>query len=125
MCLFNMLHQVTLAVCACAAWFIAGAMAAMAGVFLGMAPRTVEINLAFTALAAFPALIVGGLDSALGAVIAGLLLGVMQVLAEAYINPELGEFGKGFHLVFPYVVMILFMTVRPYGLFGTEEVERI
>ena len=107
------------------AWFIAGAMAALGGVLLGMAPRSVEVNLAFTALAAFPALIVGGLDSAPGAVIAGFLLGVLQVLAEAYINPELGEFGKGFHLVFPYIVMILFMMVRPYGLFGTAEVERV
>ncbi|HIA00520.1 MAG TPA: branched-chain amino acid ABC transporter permease, partial [Myxococcales bacterium] len=107
------------------AWFIAGALAALAGILLGMAPRSVEVNLAFTALAAFPALIVGGLDSALGSVIAGLLLGVLQVLAEFYVNPYLGEFGKGFHLVFPYVVMILFMMVRPYGLMGSPEVERV
>jgi branched-chain amino acid transport system permease protein len=107
------------------AWFIAGAMAALAGILLGMAPGSVEVNLAFTALAAFPALIVGGLDSALGSVIAGFLLGVLQVLAEAYVNPYLGEFGKGFHLVFPYVVMILFMMVRPYGLLGSPEVERV
>lgn len=106
-------------------WFIAGAMAALAGVFLGCAPRTVEVNLSFTALAAFPALIVGGLDSPIGAVIAGVLLGVLQKLAEGYVNPMLGEFGKGFHLVFPYVVMILFLMVRPYGLFGKREVERV
>ncbi len=108
-----------------AAWFIAGALAALAGVFLGMAPRSVEVNLGYTALAAFPAVLVGGLDSAAGAVIAGLLLGVLELWAQAFVNPALGEFGQGFHLVAPYVVMMLFLVVRPYGLFGTEEVERV
>ncbi len=107
------------------AWFVAGALAALAGVFLGMSPRAVEVNLGYTALAAFPAVLVGGLDSAQGAVIAGFMLGVLELLAQAYVNPALGDFGQGFHAVFPYVVMILFLVVRPYGLFGTEEVERV
>lgn len=106
-------------------WLIAGMLAALAGVFLGMFPRQVEVNLAFIALAAFPAVLVGGLESALGAVIAGLLLGVLQVLTQAYVNPALGHFGHNFHTVFPYLIMILFLMFRPYGLFGEREVKRV
>ena len=106
-------------------WLIAGMLAALAGVFLGMFPRQVEINLAYVALAAFPAVLVGGLESALGAVIAGLALGVLQLLAQGYVNPMLGSFGHNFHTVFPYVIMILFLMFRPYGLFGEEEVKRV
>ena len=106
-------------------WLIAGMLAALAGVFLGMFPRQVEVNLAFVALAAFPAVLVGGLESAAGAVIAGLALGVLQVLTQAYVNPALGGFGHNFHTVFPYLIMILFLMVRPYGLFGEKEVKRV
>jgi branched-chain amino acid transport system permease protein len=106
-------------------WFIAGAYAALAGVFLGMFPRGVDTNLGFVGLRAFPAAIVGGLDSVWGTVIAGLLLGCLEVLAGAYLNQHLGDFGHNFQEVFPYVVMILFLIVRPYGLFGTEEVKRV
>ena len=106
-------------------WLIAGMLAALAGTFLGMFPRQVEVNLAFVALAAFPAVLVGGLESALGAVVAGLLLGLLQVLAQAYVNPLLGHFGHNFHMVFPYIVMIIFLIFRPYGLFGEAEVKRV
>lgn len=108
-----------------ATWFIAGALAALGGVFLAMFPRSVDANLGFVALRAFPAVIVGGLDSAAGTVLAGLMLGVLEVMAQGYINPELGQFGQGFHAVFPYLVMILFLVVRPYGLFGRKDVERV
>ena len=90
-----------------------------------MFPRTVEINLAFIALAAFPAVLVGGLESMAGAVIAGLLLGVLQVWAQAYLNPVLGDFGHNFHSVFPYVVMIAFLMFRPEGLFGQHRIKRV
>ncbi len=106
-------------------WLIAGMLAALAGVFLGMFPRQVEVNLAYVALAAFPAVLVGGLESALGAVIAGLALGVLQLWAQGYVNPMLGSFGHNFHTVFPYVIMILFLMFRPYGLFGEAEVKRV
>jgi len=108
-----------------ATWFVAGVCAALGGVFLGMFPRSVDPNLGFVALRAFPAVIVGGLDSPTGTVIAGLLLGVLEVLAQAYVNPHLGGFGHNFHAVFPYAVMVLFLVVRPYGLLGTREVERV
>ena len=56
-------------------WFLAGAMAAMAEVFLGIGDYSVDLNLGYIALRAFPAVIVGGLDSVMGAIVAGLLLG--------------------------------------------------
>jgi len=106
-------------------WFIAGAFAALAGTMLAMFPRTADVNMGFIALRAFPAVLVGGLESALGAVVASLLLGLAEVLAQAYINPALGQFGRGFHEVFPYLLMIVFLAVRPYGLFGQRRVERV
>ncbi len=56
---------------------------------------------------------------------AGLGLGLLEVLAQGYINQHLGDFGHNFHAVFPYLVMIVFLVVRPYGLFGTRDVERV
>jgi branched-chain amino acid transport system permease protein len=106
-------------------WGIAGAFAALGGIGLSMFPRSVEINLAYIALAAFPAVLVGGLESMMGAVVAGLLLGVLQVWAQGYVNPALGAFGHNFHAVFPYVVMILFLVVRPEGLFGQQRIKRV
>lgn len=106
-------------------WFIAGVYAALAGIFLGMFPRNVDVNLGFIALRAFPAVILGGLDSALGVVIAGLMLGLLEVFAQGYINPHLGNFGQNFHAVFPYVIMILVLMVRPYGLLGSREIKRV
>jgi branched-chain amino acid transport system permease protein len=107
-----------------ASWFIAGMFAALGGVFLGMFPGNVDPNLGLIALKAFPAVILGGLESAVGAVLAALLLGVLEVLAQAYLNPQLGHFGHNFHGVFPYLVMIVVLIVRPHGLFGRAEVKR-
>lgn len=108
-----------------ASWLLAGALAALGGIFLGMFPRTVDVNLGFVALRAFPAVLVGGLESPGGAVVAGVLLGVAEVLAQGYLNPHLGAFGHGFHAVFPYLLMIGVLVVRPYGLFGVRTVRRI
>jgi branched-chain amino acid transport system permease protein len=106
-------------------WFISGAYAALAGVFLSMFPANAEPNLGYVALRAFPAIIVGGLESPPGAAIAGLALGLLEVLAQGYLNPQLGAFGHGFHTVFPYLVMIAFLVIRPYGILGRKEVERL
>lgn len=108
-----------------ATWFLAGAYAAIAGIFLAVREPSVDTNLGFIALRAFPAVIVGGLESAGGAVIAGLLLGLLEVLTAGYLNTAMGAFGKNFHLVMPYLVMIIFLVVRPYGLFGQKKVERL
>jgi branched-chain amino acid transport system permease protein len=106
-------------------WFVAGMTAALGGVFLGMYPRTLEPNLGFVAFRAFPAILLGGLDSPVGAVVGGLVLGVLELLAQGYVNPALGTFGQNFHEVFPYLVMIAILAIRPYGLFGRREVERV
>lgn len=108
-----------------ATWFLAGVFAAFAGVFFILPPKDLDINVGFIALNAFPAMIIGGLDSAAGAVIAGLALGILEVMTKGYINPLLGEFGKNFHTVFPYLAMILFLIVRPYGIFGKRDVKRV
>lgn len=108
-----------------ATWFVAGALAALAGIFLGMFPRSVDVNLGFVALRAFPAVIVGGLDSPGGTVLAAVLLGILEVLCQGYVNPHLGAFGQNLHEVLPYAVMIAVLVVRPYGLFGRRDVERL
>lgn len=106
-------------------WFLAGATAAIAGVFMGMFPRSVDSNLGYVALRAFPAIIVGGLESVVGAVVAAFVLGLLEVLSQAYVNPHLGAFGHNFHAVFPYAAMILFLVLRPRGLWGEHEVKRV
>ena len=98
----------------------------MGGIFVGVTTELgIDPTLGFIAFKAFPAVIVGGLESPLGAVIAGIFLGIIEVLTSAYINPMLGTFGANFHAVLPYLIMVLFLIFRPYGLFGTERVERL
>lgn len=106
-------------------WFIAGVLAAVGGIFLGMFPSSVDTNLGFVAFKAFPAIILGGLESPTGALLASLMLGILEVTTQTYVNPHLGDFGRDFHVVFPYLVMLLFMIFRPYGFFGKREVERV
>lgn len=84
-----------------------------------------DSNLGYVALRAFPAIIVGGLESVVGAVVAAFMLGLLEVLSQAYVNPHLGAFGHNFHAVFPYAAMILFLVLRPRGLWGEHEVRRV
>jgi len=106
-------------------WGIAGGVAALAGVTLGSGPAAVTPSLGLIALAAFPAMILGGLDSPKGAVIGGLVIGVTQTLTAGY-QPKYAAFlGNNFYAVMPYVVMIAILLIRPYGLFGTKEVQRL
>jgi branched-chain amino acid transport system permease protein len=105
-------------------WAIAGAVATLAGVFLSAGPKGVDLSLSLVAFRAFPAMILGGLDSPEGAVTGGLLIGLIEVLTAAYIVTALPAVGANFHVVMPYLVMVLILIVRPYGLFGREEVRR-
>ena len=105
-------------------WAIAGMVAALAGVTLVSGAAGVNPSVSFVALAAFPAMIVGGLDSPAGAVVGGLLIGVVQTLTAAYQPQHASWLGDGFHAVMPYLVMIVILLVRPHGLFGTREVRR-
>jgi branched-chain amino acid transport system permease protein len=105
-------------------WAIAGGVAALAGVMQGSGPAAVEPGISFVALRAFPAMILGGLDSPGGAVVGGLTIGIVQNLTAGY-QPDIAPWlGSNFHLVMPYVVMVLILLVRPYGLWGTPEVHR-
>ena len=106
------------------AWALSGAVAALAGTLLAVGPRGVEITLAGVALRAFPAMILGGLDSPGGAVIGGLTIGLIEVVSAAYLTPNVPWLGENVHVVVPYLVMIAVLLVRPYGLFGTREVIR-
>jgi branched-chain amino acid transport system permease protein len=108
-------------------WAIAGAVAALAGVTIAAGPGGLNPQVQFIALLAFPAIILGGLDSPGGAVIGGVIIGVVQVLTAAY-QPRydwLSWMGEGVQSVTPYIVMLLILLVRPYGLFGTKEVKRV
>ncbi len=106
------------------AWAIAGVLAVLAGVFIASGSRGVDLTVSIVAMRAFPAAILGGLDSTEGAVLGGLTVGVAEVLSAAYITPNAPWLGANAHAVMPYILMILVLLVRPYGLFGTAEVRR-
>ncbi len=106
-------------------WAIAGAVAALAGATLAAGPGNLTIGVGDLAFAAFPAVILGGLDSPGGAVTGGMVVGVTQVLTQGYQPQWFPSLGTGFNQVMPYIVMIIILLIRPYGLFGTREVRRI
>ncbi len=105
-------------------WALAGALAAIAGVFAA-AGGTMDQNLWLIALAALPVIILGGLDSLGGAVLGGLIVGVAQQVVSSYHRDWFPELGVNIGTITPYLVMLLVLLVRPYGLFGTKEVERV
>ena len=104
-------------------WAFAGALAAVAGTFAA-AGADVHPLLWTIALTALPVIILGGLDSLVGAVVGGLVVGLVQELTAVY-QSNVPFLGKNFSIITPYVVMMLVLLVRPYGLFGTREVERV
>jgi branched-chain amino acid transport system permease protein len=107
------------------AWVVAGALAAVAALFLVGTPTPGVSAAVYTvALRAFPAAILGGLDSTGGALVGGLLIGIAEALAAGY-QEQLSFLGRGFGEVVPYVVMIIVLLVRPSGLFGTRELTRV
>lgn len=107
------------------AWAISGAVAALAGVIVASGTAALSPTVQFAALLAFPAIILGGLDSPGGAVIGGVIIGLTQTLTAGYQNEYAAFLGTNFQTVMPYVVMVLILLVRPYGLFGTPEVKRV
>lgn len=109
------------------AWAIGAMLAAVAGIFSSMAPRGsgVSNTTAFVVFRAFPAIIIGGLDSVLGAVVGGFLVGIAEVVVGTYTAGMSDILGVGFGGVVPYILMLGFLLLRPYGLFGTEEIRRV
>ena len=106
-------------------WAVAAAIAALAGVLLASGGRGLDPSLGVVALVAFPAIILGGLDSPGGAVVGGAVMGVVETMTSGY-SDKLPEFlGHNFHRVTPYVVLVAILMLRPYGLFGTPEVRRV
>ena len=99
------------------AWGLAAASAAIGGIMLGNIVG-VSPNVASIGLRVFPVVILGGLDSIRGAVIGGAIIGLLEVYTGGYV-------GRGLSLVVPYVVLVLVLMVRPYGLFGREIIERV
>jgi len=105
-------------------WAMAGGLAAIAGTFVATGAG-VDDNLWIIGLKALPAIILGGLDSLGGAVVGGLVVGLVESLVATYQADLAPWLGQNFAVVSPYVVMLLILLVRPYGLFGTREVERV
>jgi branched-chain amino acid transport system permease protein len=105
------------------AWIIACVVGVVGGILLG-GVSGVMIPLADIGLKAMAVVILGGLDSIGGAIIAGLILGVLENLAAGYLDPLMPS-GGGLANVFPFIVMIVVLIIRPYGLFGLKRIERI
>lgn len=102
-------------------WVIAGVVATVAGVAWGTR-LGVQFSLSYIALKALPVLIIGGIDSITGAIIAGLIVGAGENLAEVFIGPYVGG---GIQTFFPYLLALIVLYFKPYGLFGKEIIERV
>ncbi|MEV4170682.1 MULTISPECIES: branched-chain amino acid ABC transporter permease [unclassified Nonomuraea] len=107
------------------AWAVAGALAAVAALFLCVFPTPgLDRSSSLVALKAFPAAILGGLDSTTGALVGGLIVGVTEALMTGYQN-DLAFLGRGIGDVSPFLIMIVILLLRPAGLFGTKELARV
>ena len=104
-----------------AVWALAGFVSLVAGLLWG-ARLGVQFSLSLVVLKALPVLVLGGFDSILGAIVGGLLIGASEKLAEVYIGDY---FGGGIESWFAYVVALVFLLIRPSGLFGQKLVERV
>jgi branched-chain amino acid transport system permease protein len=102
-------------------WSVAGFVALVAGMIWG-SKLGVQFSLSLVALKALPVVILGGLTSVPGAIIGGLIIGVGEKLSEIYIGPY---FGGGIEIWFAYVLALVFLLVRPQGLFGEKIIDRV
>lgn len=98
-------------------WMIAGLTCAVGGIFLGVS-HGVSIGLGAIALKAFPAAIIGGLESLHGAIIGGVIIGVVEAMVSMYIGYGLGE-------IVAFLLVVLVLIIKPYGLFGLKTIERV
>jgi branched-chain amino acid transport system permease protein len=109
------------------AWAIGAALAAIGGIFASIFPRSpggVSPVTAFIAFTAFPAVVIGGLDSIVGAIVGGLFVGIVQIMSGTYLA-GVSFLGTGFSAVVPWLLMMAVLLVKPYGIFGTEEIRRV
>src|ERR1700730_9609004 len=103
-------------------WCIATVVSALGGIILGSVRGGVDFSLADLGLKVFPVVILGGLDSVAGAIIGGVLIGVLENLSGGYLDPI---FGGGVKEVAPFVALVIILMIRPYGFFGKAEIERV
>jgi branched-chain amino acid transport system permease protein len=103
-------------------WCIASVVSTLGGVILGNVRGGVDFSLADLGLKVFPVVILGGLDSVMGAIIGGVLIGVLENLSGGYLDPLVGG---GVKEVAPFVVLVLILMLRPYGFFGKPVIERV
>ena len=103
------------------AWAMTGVVSALGGVIWGNM-LGVDVHLSLVGLKVFPVVILGGLDSIPGAIVGGLIVGLVENVAAGYIDPFVGGGTTDFA---PYVVMIIALMVRPYGIFGKQIIERV
>jgi branched-chain amino acid transport system permease protein len=107
------------------AWVLAGVLAVVAGVFLTSFPTPgFGTGVALVALNAFPAAIIGGLDSTEGALVGGLIVGIAETMVTGY-GQSLSFLGSGLGPVTPWIIMLLVLLARPAGLFGAKEATRV
>ena len=104
------------------AWAIAAVVSAIGGILLGGVRGGVDAALAAIGLKVIPVVILGGLDSIIGAIVGGLIVGVLENLAGGYLDPI---FGGGVKEVAPFVVLVLILMIKPYGLFGKVHIDRV
>jgi branched-chain amino acid transport system permease protein len=103
-------------------WAISAVVSAVAGVTVGMV-NGVSSALSFYGIKVFPAVILGGLDSILGAVLGGLIVGVLENLAQ-YVDSQWLNWGNMYQVA-PFYALLLILLIKPYGLFGTKNIERV
>jgi branched-chain amino acid transport system permease protein len=103
-------------------WILAGLLAAISGVLYASIFGGPSGSVEYIGVKALPVVILGGLDSVGGALVGGVIVGLAEVLGKLFLDPYLGG---GFGEVFPLLVMVAVLLVRPYGLFGTERIERV
>src|SRR5512139_3310620 len=99
-------------------WAIAALVCAISGVILGIMNGINVHDISVMGLKVFPVVILGGLESIGGAIIGGLIIGLLETFTGGYISPSLKA-------VIPYIVLIFILLVKPYGLFGLVEIERV
>ncbi|MCX7817241.1 MAG: branched-chain amino acid ABC transporter permease [Syntrophales bacterium] len=99
-------------------WAIAALVAGMSGIVLGIINGVNVHELSAIGLKVFPVVILGGLESIGGAIIGGIIIGLLESMTGGYVSPSLKD-------VVPYVVLVLILMVKPYGLFGEVEIERV
>ncbi len=104
------------------AWCIASVVSAIGGILIGNI-NGINISLGHFGLKVFPAVILGGLDSVLGAALGGIIVGVLENLSDGILKTLFGL--QGTKEVAPFVFLVIILMIRPYGLFGTEEIERV